>query len=66
MELRDSIPLKAIDEHGVLGVPGPLSRETALRLIKRGLVCWYQVEYTKHGKLRGFVKLSRAGKKAVS
>lgn len=65
MELRDSVPLQAIHEHGVARVPGQLSRDTALRLIKRGWAQWYQVEYTKHGKPRGFVELTAAGKRAT-
>ena len=65
LDLSDKIPLESIDNHTVLYVPTFLSRETALRLIKRGYVQWYQVEYTKHGKPRGFVELTAAGKRAI-
>ena len=65
MKKRDKIPLEAIQDNAVLAVPTRLSRQAALRLIARGWAQWNQVEYTKHGKPKGFVELTLAGRRAI-
>jgi hypothetical protein len=66
MELRDSIPLKSIKDHGSLHVPQQLSRETAFRLIKRGWIRWRRIDRrTKYNQPHGIVELTDNGERTL-
>jgi len=62
MELRDSIPLKALVNKESLIVPTQLSKETAFRLVRRGLAAWLSNDKAKR---RGVIVATETGLAAL-